>query len=527
MKCDAMRFQVKASLTDEEINAGLNAVVLDGMMSQIKMTLTESVFLVSFAILLGASNSVVGVLAAIPPLAQLLQIPSVMLVERVRVRRMICVVASTASRLSLLLLVAIPFLADSQAALPILILAVIMHATFGAPSNVSWNSWMRDLVPEARLGQFFSRRLTMQAIVGMIATLVAGYLLGTWSQISPGLVLYGYSIVFGTGLLAGMVGVYVISTIPEPQMSQQVGHNELLKIIREPLRDLNFRNLMIFSGTWSFATTLVAPFFTVYMLVRLGISLQLVTVLTALTQLMNILFYRFWGRLSDRFCNKSVLRVTIPMFLGGLFLWTFTTMPETHLLTFPLLFLIHLLLGVASAGINLASANMGLKLAPRGAATHYLASWGLVNSLAAAFAPLVGGIIADLMAQITLSIDISWSQPGLEFKIPAFNLSGLDFLFMMSFMIGLYSVYRLVSVHETGEIDEKILIDKILADARRSVRSLSTVDGLRTHLIVPLSHVRQILRKPTSKTKPCPSITDSCVSKQPQSSDDKYTSDDK
>lgn len=489
-----MRFEVKDSLTEEEIEAGFNAVIRDGIMSQIKMTLTESVFLVNFALLLGASNSVIGLLAAIPPLAQLLQIPAISLVERRRVRREICVVASAASRSSILVMALIPVLVAPPMGLLILVFAVITHAAFGAISNTSWNSWMRDLVPEERLGHFFSRRLTIQAAVGIIATLSAGAFLGYWPLAFP-TVLYGYSYVFAAGFIAGMVGVYAISTIPEPRMVSTDSRRELLKLIREPLRDENFRNLMKFSGIWSLASSLVAPFFTVYLLTRLAMSLQLVTVFMVLTQIVSIVFYKFWGRLSDRFSNKSVLQVTIPLFLVGLVLWTFTTMPDVHVLTIPLVFVIHILMGVSSAGVNLASANMGLKLAPRGAATHYLASWGLVNSLAAAFAPLAGGALGDLLANEQLSINLSWTHPGFEFVIPAFKLRGLDFLFMISFLIGLYSLYRLTSVREVGEVDEKVLIDTIVSDARRGVRSLSTVEGFRTYLLAPLSHVWHVLRK--------------------------------
>ncbi|RDE12496.1 MAG: hypothetical protein C4K49_10040 [Candidatus Thorarchaeota archaeon] len=79
--------------------------------------------------------------------------------------------------------------------------------------------------------------------------------------------------------------------------------------------------------------------------------------------------------------------------------------------------------------------------------------------------------------------------------IPAFKLRGLDFLFMISFLIGLYSLYRLASVREVGEVDEKVLIDTIVSDARRGVRSLSTVEGFRTYLLAPLSHVWHVLRK--------------------------------
>ena len=48
------------------------------------LTITGGVFLVTFALKMVASNLVIGLLAAIPPLAQLIQIPSVYLVEKYR-----------------------------------------------------------------------------------------------------------------------------------------------------------------------------------------------------------------------------------------------------------------------------------------------------------------------------------------------------------------------------------------------------------------------------------------------------------
>lgn len=72
-----MRFAVKDTLTEEEIQSGLKNVIKDGLASQTMITLTGGVFLVAFALKLGASNQIIGLLAAIPPLAQLIQIPSI------------------------------------------------------------------------------------------------------------------------------------------------------------------------------------------------------------------------------------------------------------------------------------------------------------------------------------------------------------------------------------------------------------------------------------------------------------------
>ena len=75
----------------------LRLVLFDALASEAMGTLTTGVFLVGFAVALGADNFAIGVLAAVPFFAQLLQIPAVLLVERWRVRRDICVF-STAHR---------------------------------------------------------------------------------------------------------------------------------------------------------------------------------------------------------------------------------------------------------------------------------------------------------------------------------------------------------------------------------------------------------------------------------------------
>jgi hypothetical protein len=61
-----VRFAVKDTLTEEEIKKGLRSVIRDGLTTQTMVTLTGGVFLVAFALKLGASNTIIGLLAAIP-----------------------------------------------------------------------------------------------------------------------------------------------------------------------------------------------------------------------------------------------------------------------------------------------------------------------------------------------------------------------------------------------------------------------------------------------------------------------------
>lgn len=490
-----MRFAVKDTLTEEEIQSGLRAVIKDGLTTQMMVTLTGGVFLVAFALKLGASNLMIGLLAAIPPLAQLVQIPAIYLIEKYRVRRAICVTATTSSRIFWLVIALIPFLFSIEAGLTFLIVALFLHAAFGAVGGSSWNSWMHDLVPQDRLGTFFSKRMSLAMTLGIPLSLAAGFYIDYWKKLFPDYELYGYSILFFFGFLAGMLGVYFISTIPEPRMAPVEEEPNFFKLILQPFKDANFKNLIMFLGSWNFAANLAAPFFTVYMLKLLQMDMSFIIALLVLSQLTGLAFLRLWGRFSDRFSNKSVLGVSGPLFMLCILAWTFTTMPEKHILTIPLLIAIHIFMGISTAGVTLASGNIGLKLAPKGHATAYLAANGFVNSLAAGTAPVLGGKFADFFAGRELAWTLKYTSPKGELIIPTLNFQQWDFFFFLAFLIGLYSIHRLAMVKEEGEVEEKIVVRELISEVKRPLRTFSTAGGLGHMFQFPFSIVRTTFEK--------------------------------
>ena len=73
-------------------------VLYDALASEAMGTLTTGVFLAGFMVQLGASNLAIGLLAAVPFSVQFLQLPAVVLVERIRARRAICAWAAAIGR---------------------------------------------------------------------------------------------------------------------------------------------------------------------------------------------------------------------------------------------------------------------------------------------------------------------------------------------------------------------------------------------------------------------------------------------
>jgi len=222
--------------------------------------------------------------------------------------------------------------------------------------------------------------------------------------------------------------------------------------------------------------------------------MSLVIALTVMSQVMNFWFLRTWGRFSDLYSNKSVLGVSGPLFIGCILAFAFTTMPEKHILTIPLLIVIHILMGISTAGVTLASGNIGLKLAPKGHATTYLATNSLVNSFAAGIAPVLGGKFADFFANRELSLTLKWMSPGKELTFQTLNFQHWDFFFFFAFLFGLYSIHRLTRIKEVGEVEEKIVVTELISEVRSEIRNLSTANGIRQMMAFPYAVVKGAIK---------------------------------
>ena len=481
----------QAELGSREVERGLRLLLFDGVSSQVMGALTGGALLVAFALQLGASNKVVGLIAAVGPLSQLLQLPAIIMVERLRRRKALVVLVSLVGRLFWVVVALIPLLVPAAFRIEALVGSLAIYFAASSFASSAYNSWKRDLVPDAVMGRYFARRLTAATAAGAAVTLGSGFFVdhGTDWLGDPLLV---FTPLFLAGGLSGLLGVAFLGRIPEPRMRVEPGR-PIREVLAEPLRDEPFRKLLAFLASWNFAVNLAAPFFTVYMLSRLGLPMAWVLGLSVVSQVANIIFLRTWGRIADRIGNKAVLSLSGSLFILSIAIWPFTTLPEKYLLTVPLLLVIHVLAGVSTAGVNLCAGAITLKMAPRGKATAFLATNALTSGLAATVAPLLAGLLADALAADRLTVELHWVSPSLgQGLLTALDLSGLDFLFVIAVLLGLYSLHRLLAVREVGAVaDEDVAMAELYGEMRRAVRHVSTVAGLRRLTSFPYALLRR------------------------------------
>lgn len=491
-----------AHLTETERTKGLKFLYYDGLCSHAMALLVTGAFLPGMALALGASNFVIGVLASLAPISQMAQIPAILLVERVALRKLITVICAAASRLALVAAAFTPYLAPEGMKVGLFFTFMALFFIGGSVAGCSWNSWIKDIVPEKIMGSYLASRLAAATALGAALSLIAGFgidgltaLIGEPSR--------AYAVIFLIAAGCGLGGVGLLTHVPEPRMQAADAGGRWLNSLLTPVKDPNFRRLLIFSAAWSFTVIMSGAFFAVYMLKRIGLPMSSVILLALLSQVTNIYFFKVWGRIADHFSNRSVLAVSVPLYILVLLTYPFTTMPERYSLTIPLLIFIHILGGVSTAGFNLCAANIALKLAPRGKATAYLGTNAFCAGLAATVAPIVGGLIGSFFAIKEIGIKVFYhadsALPDSALAIPALNFRGIDFVFFAAALTGLYAWHRLSLIEEAGTVHESEVRDQVFASMRNSITGTSGLNmGMRRMTAFPYEMLRKSTRSTTS-----------------------------
>ena len=168
------------------VRRALKLSIWDGIFANLYANLTGGVFLVGYALALKASEVQIGLLAAFPLLANIIQPFSTYLIELTGRRRPLALVGGAFARLIWLVLIGASLYLASRKRLLYLSLWIIALSQVGtAVNNLAWISWMADLVREEVRGRYFGPRNAALGVAALLATLAGGYLLDVWKAGHP------------------------------------------------------------------------------------------------------------------------------------------------------------------------------------------------------------------------------------------------------------------------------------------------------------------------------------------------------
>jgi MFS family permease len=357
-------------------------------------------YLSAFALFLKATTPQIGLLASLPPLlGSLAQILSAALGRLTGQRKPIILAGAGLQALAWLPITLLPLLFPS-AAVPLLIVSVVVYQCGANLAAPQWASLMGDLVPMNRRGRFFANRTRVVSLVTFLSLATGGLVLHV--STAAGTTLTGFLVLFAIAMLARGISTWQLARMRDP-----TGHVAALEVPARAMwwRQLarsNFVRFSIFYALMQFSVATASPFFAVYMLRDLQFSYAQFMANTGISVLAQFLTLAQWGRISDVFGNRRVLSVTGVMLPLMPLLWLVSP-------NFWYLLPVQFLSGLSWAGFTLSASNFLYDLISREKRATYLAIHSTLASTGIFCGALLGGYLGIVLPARVEFFGISWA----------------------------------------------------------------------------------------------------------------------
>ncbi len=445
-------------------NKALNFSIIDGALSAIMGSLAGGIFLMGFALkVLKAEPQQIGFLAALPMLANLIQIFGSYIIEKTGKKKMLCLLCVVASRGLWIVIVMLPlaiFSAVQDLRVWTLVVVVALSSLLSSLSGVAWLAWMSDLVPENIRGTYFGKRNMIASACGMVAILFGGKFITIWesrfSESNP----FGFIILFALGLIVGIVAAWFLSRIPETESVKKEKETRFdFSVFLQPLKDKNFLTLILFVSAWMFAIQIAAPFYGVFMIENLEIDFSTITIFGAFATFATLFMMKIWGPISDKLGNKPIIIVSGWVLIIIPFIWILALPGKYYL---PVL-IAHILSGAFMAGAALSQFNILIKLSPREGRSVYLALFAAITGFMGAVAPIVGGSLLKMFE-------------GFSHTILTYNVSNLHLVFLISSALQILTIFFILRVKEPAAATPVAVVMQLKNDLNPQTGIASVTD---------------------------------------------------
>ncbi len=377
----------RAYAKDARVNESLRRSVKDGVAYSVMAGAGET-YLSAYAIFYKATNAQISALAALPALfGSLAQLLSAWLAGRVPARKRLILAGVATQTVAWLPIIWLPYLFPAQA-VPILIGCSALYFMGAHIASPPWNSLMGDLVPERRRGRFFGQRSRLMMLAHFTAMLAAGGALHLFE--AGGHERLGFTLIFLVAVMARAYSFAQLARMHEPPCQPQPLRLPKASHLTEIVRESDFARFTIFFACFNFTVAICSPFFTVYMLRDLGFSYLEFTLSTGAAVLTQFSLLRLWGRITDIYGNRLVLRLTgsiIPIFPA---LWLVSP-------AFAYILCLQIAGGACWSGFSLAANNYLYDSVPREKRTSYAAIHQVLSNGTIFAGAMLGGYLTTVI----------------------------------------------------------------------------------------------------------------------------------
>lgn len=385
--------------------AGLGNAFLFSGFNALSFPLVLSSPMVLYAKTLGASATVLGIIAGMMPLLVIFQIPAANYIARVGFKRF--VYAGWGTRVMFIFAMALVPVAgsflDANNRLGLMLMLLFCFNLSRGISSCAWLPWITALVPENLRGKYLARDVAVQNLASFITFLIAAACLAGSPR--P----WQFSVLFAFSAVAGVVSLSFLKRIPDVEIPEEIraskGRVPWLEMARYP----PFKKLLRTVVGWSVAYGGMTAF-TVAFLKAEGMPEGKILLVTSTAFLGGLSSLWFLGSRLDRLGSKPVLTFSFAGWLAVLGGWISLSGGALPV-KLSLVLILQFLMGLLAALVQMSNTRLAMAIIPVMGRNHFFAIYSVVGNVALGLAPIAWGLLIDAVGQRSpLWLGLSWNR---------------------------------------------------------------------------------------------------------------------
>ena len=378
-----------------------------------------------YAKTLGASATVLGIIAGMMPLLTVFQIPAASHVSRVGYKRF--VYAGWGMRVVFIGgLAVVPLLSgllDDTARLSLVLLLLGAFNLARGISSCAWLPWITTLVPENVRGKYLTRDAACVNLASFVAVVLAALALGEQPA------AWQFTVLFIFSAAMGAMSLVFLKRIPDVEPPEEARRNSnepvpWLAISQHP----PFRKLLRVNIAWPLAAGGLGAFTTAWLKTEAGLSEGHVLLVTSAAFLGGLSSLWLLGPRLDRLGSRPMMMFCMATWLvivSGWMALAARVLPPTM----PVLLALQFLMGLAAALANMANVRLAMAIVPVMGRDHFFALYSVVASLAMGLSPILWGVLIDSLRWL----DVAWHG----FSVNRYSLffAAVNLVFLVTFWL--------------------------------------------------------------------------------------------
>lgn len=430
----------------EKLPPGLSNAFLFATFNALSYQVVLSSPMVLYAKSLGASATVLGIVAGMMPLLVIFQIPAANYIPKIGFKRF--VYGGWGIRVMFIFGMAlVPLSAsflDGRNRLALMLMLLFAFNLSRGISSCAWLPWLTALVPSTIRGHYLVREAAVTNLFSFVSFLIAAACLA--GHPAP----WQFSIVFIFSAVSGVISLTFLKRIPDVPVPEEI------KGSRNPvpwvamLQYAPFAKLLRTVVGWSVAYGGITAFTVAFLKTEVGMSEGAILVVTSIAFLGGMSSLWVLGSRLDKLGSKPVLTFAFSMWLAVLIGWICVAggVLRANLVT---LIILQVLMGLLAALVQMSNTRLAMTVVPTMGRTHFFAIYSVISNVTLGLAPIAWGLLIDAVgSSAPIWMGLEWNRYTIFFAAAC-----------VTFVVTLTLARRLEEPQAAGmeELLREILVD--------------------------------------------------------------------